>query len=223
MLYGIYRWNRSMTLGHFKKFPIPSAVWDNLPNGIRFAESVESLLATAGVHAHPGHVGGGGRVEPVELARDPHPGLIKMGHMGFPDGIRNTRDGRGQIAGCGVNHPDHGTRRQGYTTSIAQDPGGAQNRQHVVLGEIDDGGLYPRTILRGGCNPFWKVAPMYLAAGAACFQNAMFGDFNLLRRNVEYLAGFRYVGLVQSAATGIAGCWQGMDDHLIRFGDALQR
>ncbi len=64
---------------------------------------------------------------------------------------------------------------------------------------------------------------MYLAAGAACFQNAMFGDFNLLRRYIEDLAGFRYMGLVQSAATGIAGCWQEMADHMIWFGDALQR
>lgn len=70
---------------------------------------------------------------------------------------------------------------------------------------------------------FRKVAPVRLSAGAACFQNAMFGDFNLRRRDVKNLAGFRYMGLVQSAVAGIAGGWQRMDDHLIRFGDALQR
>ena len=64
---------------------------------------------------------------------------------------------------------------------------------------------------------------MYLAAGAAYFHDAMFGDFNLLRRYIEDLTGFRYMGLVQSAATGIASCGQGMIDHMIRFGDALQR
>jgi hypothetical protein len=35
----------------------------------------------------------------------------------------------------------------------------------------------------------------------------MFGDFNLLRRDVKNMAGFRYMGLVQRVATGIAGCW----------------
>ena len=93
----------------------------------------------------------------------------------------------------------------------------------MVLGEIDDGGLYARAILRGSRDGFRKFAPMYLAAGAAFFHDAMFGDFNLLRRYIEDLTGFRYRGNVQSAATGIAGCWQGMVDHMIRFGDTFER
>ena len=113
-------------------------------------ESVESFLATAGVHAHPGHVGGGGRVQPVEFTRDPHPGFIEMGHAGVPDGVRNARDGGDQISSRSADHSDHGARRQGYTTSVAQDLGGAQNRQHMMLGEVNDSGLYPWTILRGG-------------------------------------------------------------------------
>ena len=93
-----------------------------------------------------------------------------MGHAGVPDGIRNARDGRGQITGCGVNHPDHGTRRQGKPAGIPHDPGGAQDRQHVVLGKIDDSGLYAWAILRGSRDGFRKVAPVRLSAGAACFQ-----------------------------------------------------
>ena len=76
-----------------------------------------------------------------------------MGHAGVPNGIRNARDGRGQIAGWGVNHPDHGTRRQGKPAGIPHDPDGAQDWQPVVLGERDRRrGLYAWTILRGGCN-----------------------------------------------------------------------
>ena len=38
---------------------------------------------------------GGGRMQPVKLARDPHPGFIEMGHACVPDGARNLRDGGG--------------------------------------------------------------------------------------------------------------------------------
>ena len=143
------------------------------------AESIESFLTAASMYAHPDQNWGlRPCVQPVELARDPHPGFIKVGHMGILHGIRNVRDGRSQIVGCAANHPDHGTRRQGNPIRIAQDPGGTQDRQHMVRSEIDDGGLYARAILRGGGNSFWETAPVHLSAGAAGFHDAMFDDLS---------------------------------------------
>ena len=39
-------------------------------------------------------------MQSVELARDPHPGFIEMGHAGVPDGVRNLRDGLGSARVC---------------------------------------------------------------------------------------------------------------------------
>ena len=75
------------------------------------------------------------------------------GHCLTPRHPTTVCTSSGITAFARVNHPDHGTRRQGKPAGIPHDPDGAQDWQPVVLGERDRRrGLYAWTILRGGCN-----------------------------------------------------------------------
>ena len=187
------------------------------------AETIKSFLTTAGMYTHPGQVGDAAVCSQWSFPATLIPVSSKWATRAFRTASVICATVGGQITGCGVTHPDYGTRRQGDPMGIAHDPGGTQDRQHVALGEIDDGGVYAWAILRGSRDGFRKFAPMYLAPGGTYFRDTMFGDFDLLRRYIEDLTGVRYMGLVRSAAAGIAGCGQRMNDHLIRCCDALQR
>ena len=129
-------------------------------------------------------------MQPVEFSRHAHPGFVGVGDgdgfQCFADGGHRRREKR---AGFLVDRQHRGIRHR-QAEQAAGKLAGACHRHHVVVGQMHHGGLDARPVLHRRRDIFGKLAPVYLAASAARFENLVFGDFVTQGRNVEHLAGF---------------------------------
>ena len=140
-------------------------------------EGVEGFFAPVHMTTDPGQHGRGQDMQPVERTRYAHPGFVGVGDghsfQGIAHGSHRWREKRPGF----VVDRQHGGIRQRQTEQIAHQVARASDRHHVVMRQMNSGGLDARAVLHRRRHRCGKLAPMHLAAGATRFVHLVLSDF----------------------------------------------
>ena len=186
------------------------------------AEGVKGLFAPVHVRADPGQRGRSQDMQPADLAGHAHAGFVGVGNgrilQSFTHGRHRRREQRPRFL---MDRQYRGIRQR-QAKQVSRQISRARHRHHVMVGQMHDGGPDARSVLHRGRDLGGELAPMPLAAGAARFENMVFGDFVIQRRNVKHLAGLDDGRIGQRAMAGIAVTRRRVGFNVIDFRHFLQ-
>ena len=146
------------------------------------AERVEALLAPFSMEDLQGQAFRPGGVKPVELAFDPHAGLIEMDDAGGDEPLADSLLPGAEKPVASEEHLDHRPCGDADAKDGLHELNTSCNRDHLIACKVSHEGVDARPILDGSRHTFWKFRARPHAAMRADFDfDPVFDDLDGLR------------------------------------------
>ena len=190
------------------------------------AEVVDGFRAAFGMNSVPGDQAGREVMEPVEFPGDAQAGFIGLGQRRFFKQVFDARFEAGEVVIGGEQCGLKGGLADGLAEEVFGHLDDAIEGEQLLNTQVDPPGVQARTVLSGSGDVFGKISgDVLMGAGAALDLGLMFGDEEVLRRQIKDLSFFESEnGFLMHGASASAGATgQPVGDDQVGLVDGFQR